>query len=142
MAAVLEIPVMFGYTRIAKKISSGWLLLLSAVAFVIKTYFYYMASNLVMFYVAQAMQLFSFAIFASASVYYAEECMEERDKVQGQAYMSTTIVLGTVIGNMIGGWALDLWGIKVMLLVALGIVVCGTIIAGFAVMKGKAGVCK
>lgn len=130
LAAVMELPVMFGFSRIARRWSAGSLLTIAGMAFVAKGVWYLMAGSVWGILAAQILQMFSFALFASASVYYAEESMEEQDKVTGQACMSCTITAGTVLGNLVGGWVLDACGVGILLAVALGMAVTGAVLAG------------
>ena len=130
LAAVMELPVMFGFSRIARRWSAGSLLTIAGMAFVAKGVWYLMAGSVWGILAAQILQMFSFALFASASVYYAEESMEEQDKVTGQACMSCTITAGAVLGNLVGGWVLDACGVGILLAVALGMAVTGAVLAG------------
>lgn len=126
IAAVLELPVMFGFTRIAKKIPSAWLLVISAVSFTGKGILYYMSGSIGMIYFAQILQITSYAIYAPAVVRFSDECMAEEDKVTGQAYMSMTSAVASVIGNLSGGWIIDHLGIGSMLLMGIGFAAAGT----------------
>lgn len=120
---------MFGFSRIARRWSAGSLLTIAGMAFVAKGVWYLMAGSVWGILAAQILQMFSFALFASASVYYAEESMEEQDKVTGQACMSCTITAGAVVGNLVGGWVLDACGVGILLAVALGMAVTGSVLA-------------
>lgn len=82
-----------------------------------------------MIYITQLFQIFSFAIFASASVYYTEDMVDEKDRTTGQALMAGAIVAGNVVGSSIGGFVLDAFGVKNMLLVNIILGAAGACIA-------------
>ena len=88
-------------------------------------------------YVIQITQIFSFAIFASASVYYTGAVIKEKDRTTGQALMASCIVCGNFIGSIIGGPIIDLFGVKMLLIVNIVIGVAGMCIALAAVFMGR-----
>ena len=51
------------------------------------------------------------------------------DKVTGQACISCTITVGAVLGNLLGGWVLDLAGLRPMLYRAFGLAAAGAALA-------------
>ena len=126
IAAVLEIPVMFSFTHIAKKVPSSILLVISAVSYVGKGILYLAGGSITMIYFAQILQMTSYAIYAPAVVKFSDECMAEEDKVTGQAFMSMTSAVGGVIGNLCGGWLIDHTGIRSMLLFGTIFAAAGT----------------
>ena len=78
----------------------------------------FLAPNLWVLYGAQGLQMFGFALFAVASVYYVNELIDEKDRVKGQAYVTMTMSVGTVIGSFLGGYLIDCVSVPGMLLVA------------------------
>jgi PPP family 3-phenylpropionic acid transporter len=129
LAAVVELPVMFGFSRIVKKIPSHVLLVVSGIAYTAKAVIYLLAGSVVMIYAAQLLQMLSFALNASATVYFTDECMEAEDKVTGQSLMSMTTALGTVVGNLLGGWLIDTRGMHALLAVGVVIAFCAALTA-------------
>ena len=129
--AVAEIPVLFTFSYIMKKIKVGNLMILAAVGYVIRAVLYFMTGSIVMIYDVQLSQIFSFAIVTAASVYFAGMVVREEDQTTGQASMSGMMSVGTVLGSLIGGEIIDRVGVRFMLLVnifitviGLGIVIC------------------
>ena len=115
IAAVLEVPVMFLFTRIVKKVPESTLLVVSAIGYIGKSVILMLADSVGMIYMAQLMQPFSYALYASANVYFTDRCMEEQDAATGQAFMSMTTPIGSVAGNLLGGWLIDQSGVPLML---------------------------
>lgn len=73
-------------------------------------------SNLLVFYFIQLLQLTSWGIYASASVYYAKENIPAEDQTKAQAYMSNALTIGNVIGTLIGGQLIDMYSVNAMLI--------------------------
>lgn len=115
IGAVTEIPVLFLFSHIVKRISASSLLVISGVAYIAKSLMFFLAGNVGMIYGAHFLQPFSYALYASASVYFANECMQEEDKITGQSLMTMTMAFGSLVGNLVGGWFIDLSGVKAML---------------------------
>lgn len=139
LQAILELPVMALFTLILKKISAKNLLLVSGVAFLIKTGILIFAKSMTALYVSQCFQLFAYAVFIPASAYYVSETMEELDQVKGQAFITTAITVGGVFSNFICGRILDDLGVKPMLLTGTAVNAAGVVIAfiAFCFLKGK-----
>ena len=137
IAAAVEIPMMFLFATIAKKFSSKSLIVFSGIMFFLKGVGYCVAGNVAVIYATQILQMFSFAVFATATVYYSHERMLPEDEAKGQAFMSNTMTLGTLLGNLLGGWILSASGVKTMLITALVFAGLGTAITLFACTEKK-----
>lgn len=105
--AVVEVPILFSFSKLIKHFRPTSLMLIAAIGFALKATLYAVSSNISMIYLTQFTQMCSFAIFASASVYYTSERIAEEDQITGQAYMTSMIAAGTVLGSLIGGWILE-----------------------------------
>lgn len=137
IGAVMELPVMFCFAIIYKYIKAKKLLLISGIAFVIKALIYLTSKNISMLYVAQFLQLLSFSVFASATVFYANEAMDSRDTTKGQAFMSNTMTIGSLIASLLGGFLIENFGLKIMLATGLGMAIAGTVLIAFICFSGK-----
>lgn len=109
--AVLEFIVMLSFSRIIKGRDCGNVLKFTAVFFVLKGVLVAMAPNLPLLYGAFLTQLFSFALFTPASVFYADKILEEGDRVKGQALITMAITAGNILGSFFCGCFIELWGI-------------------------------
>lgn len=132
--AVVEVPVLFGFSRLLKHFRPKTLMLIAAFGFALKALMYAVSGSVSMIYVIQFAQMLSFAIFASASVYYTSEIVAKEDQASGQAYMTSMITVGTVLGSLSGGWMLELSGMNTMLAVNVVIALIGV---GFALVSVK-----
>lgn len=135
--AIVEVPVLFCYVFLQKRFTVRTLMMLSAIGYCFKATCFVMAASVSGVYLAMCAQMFSFAIFASASVYYTGEVVDEEDTATGQAIMASVMVAGTVIGSLIGGWALDAFGIKMMLVINVGLGLIGLLIVASSVYVEK-----
>lgn len=75
-----------------------------------------LAPSIPVFYAVQILQMFGWALITVSSVYYVNSVMEEQDAIKGQAYMTMTYTLGSVLGALIGGTLIDKAGVEAMLL--------------------------
>lgn len=119
LAAAVEIPGMILFAKIVEKISCQKLIRIAGMVYAVKFLCFYMADSVTMVYVAQMFQIGSYAIFIPASVYYVSHLFGKADTVKGQSLVTTAITLGTVIASLDGGWIMDHFGVREMLLVAM-----------------------
>ncbi len=103
IAAVLEIPVLFFYTRIKGNRPSVYFLMTSGIAFLLKSILFIFAKNILMIYVIQLLQCMAYGLMAASRVYYVDELVGKENEATGQAYMSATETIGIVLGSALGG---------------------------------------
>lgn len=126
--AGVEIPILFLFGVIYKRITAKKLMVFAAFGYVIKAVCFYLASSVTALYFVSLAQIISFAIFASASVYYTGEVIKEEDRTTGQSLMTSIIAIGMVLGNFIGGQLLDISGTRLMLSINIMLGVIGLVI--------------
>ena len=137
LAAVFEIPVMFGFAYlVAKRDSSTWVRV-GGVGIMLKIILTLLVPDMISLYIVQICQLFGFATFVVATVYYANQVVEECDRVKGQAYMTMANTLGIVFASMLGGVLIDIYGTNGMMIVGSVITVVGTVLIFLSTMKNK-----
>lgn len=122
VAALCELPVMFAFSLIYKRVKSKSLLLISAICYVVRGIGFLFAKTMMMVYAVQILQILSFAIFASASVYYAEESLAPEERSTGQAFMGGTQTIGAVLGSITGGFLIEKTNIDAALI--FGVIIC------------------
>ena len=128
LAGVLELPVMFAFSFLVKRVSSYRLLLLAGVGFIGKSILYLTATSVLMIYAAQLLQLVSYALFASVSVYYSNEVMDQKNKLRGQALVGSSVTIGSVIGGLVGGVLIQRFGMQVTLASGVVAAIIGAVI--------------
>jgi PPP family 3-phenylpropionic acid transporter len=129
--AISELPAMFLYTRISKKIPCGSLLVFSLILFTVKEFAIYLAPTMGMLYVAFALQSLSFALYTPASVHYATLVSHPRDLVKAQTFFIVAMNVAVVFASVIGGIMMDQLGVKTSLFVGVIVSAIGSVIAFF-----------
>lgn len=135
--AIMELPVMFGFYKLIKKISADNLMVVAGAAFTLKALTYLLAASVTALYLAQILQMFSNAVFVLASVYYANKKMAPEDMVTGQSYMTASISIGAVLGNFLGGQVLSAAGLHLMLVFAFLLAAAGAVIVFTGIRSGS-----
>ena len=111
-----EMPAMFLCNRLLKKVPCQKLLKISSFFFVIRPLVLLLAPNLPMAFVGFGLQSVSFGIFTPVSVYFVNQELKPKDRVVGQTIFGmVTVGAGSCIGNLLGGFITDNFGIKATL---------------------------
>jgi len=137
IAAAVELPTMVAFSFFVAKIKSSVLLTISGIFFMIKSLLTFLAGSMMTIYIAQLSQALGFALFVPASVYYVNHIMKEKDKVKGQAFMTVTNTVGSIVGSLAGGLLIDYTGVGNMLIISTIIAFIGAIIIFFGVEHKK-----
>ncbi len=137
ISAFVELPIMFGFVFLARKLKVHNMLRFSAVMFVAKTVGLLLATGSVGVYLAQATQIVGYGLYAITSVTYAGEVMGKEEAVRAQSYLAATISLGNVVAMFIGGFLLDAVGVPGMLLTASGAAMLGALLVLISARKPK-----
>lgn len=135
IAAVCELPAFLGFSYIASKFNTPFLLKLSGVVYALRSFIFLMATSVWLVNLGQVFQAASFAIFIPASVYFINETMKEEDKVKGQTFITGFATLGGVIGSIVGGRLLDVSSVFVMLVFSSAAAVAGSLLMIYSVRK-------
>ncbi len=115
IAAVVEIPALFLYTRIKGNTPSKIFLAISGVAFFAKAALFLLASQIWIIFAVQLMQFLSYAVAVGARVYYVNETFSAAYQVTAQAYVVATETIGIVLGSILGGFIVQLGGVNALL---------------------------
>jgi PPP family 3-phenylpropionic acid transporter len=67
----------------------------------------------------QIFEMPGYALYALASVYWVNETVAPGQRVQGQAWFTMAITLGSVLASFLGGFLLDWGGAEAILLFAV-----------------------
>lgn len=116
IAAVAELPMMFLFTRLVRKIRCDVWLLLSAVFMTVRILLTLVLPTATGLYAAQLAQALGYALFAVASVYYVGSVVSEKNVVKGQTYLGACNTLGCLLAYVLGGSLIDRIGVENMLL--------------------------
>lgn len=101
IAAIVELPVMFLFSKILKKFSSQSLIVFAAICYIIRSILFIIASNIALIIIAQILQALTYAIIIPSMVYLSDDTMSKEDKNKGQTIMGMTISIGTILGFLL-----------------------------------------
>ena len=125
IAAVVELPMMFLFTRLVKKIRCDIWLILSTVFMTLRLLLTLLLPGAVGLYIAQFAQTFGYALFAVASVYYVGTVISKRNVVKGQTYLGSGNTMGCLLAYVLCGALIDVVGVEKMLIFSLILSVIG-----------------
>lgn len=132
IAAIVELPVMAGFSLLGKRFRAHQLLRFSGIMFAVKAISYLFAQSVMCLYLCQLLQMGAYAIFIPASVFYVNELVDECDMVKGQAFIVSASTLGGVFASMLGGIFIDNFGVFSMLIFQLIMASLGALLFFFA----------
>lgn len=136
IAALAELPTLFLFTFMLKKARCDFWFRICGIFFTLKSLGTLLAPDIPVFYGIQFLQMLGWGLIAVSSVYYVNSIMEEQDAIKGQAYITMTYTLGSVIGALLGGALIDAVGINAMLIFATISAAAGMLILLFATEHG------
>lgn len=134
IAAMVGAPVIFCFNKIHKHIRNANLLKIAAISFLIKAVCFYFARSITTIYLLQLLQITSYSFLAPTQVFYANEKVENKDMVKGQAFSTAAYALGCSAGNFAGGQLLG-FGVKALLFAGIMMALTGTILIFVTVTK-------
>lgn len=124
LAGLLEVLTMFFFSRLLRWRDCKFWFGVSGIFFTLKALGTLLAGTMGVLYAVQLLQPLGWGLMTVASVYYVNTLMAAQDKIKGQAYMTMTLSIGTIIGSLAGGWLIDHAGVNGMLMAA---VACGAV---------------
>ena len=128
IAAILELPTMFGFSLLMKRFDIKQILVVASIFYSIKHVVVLLANSVPMFYAAMALQMLSYAAITPAVVYFANECVAEADRNKGQAVFATASTVGGLLASFLGGWLFQFFSVRLVLTVGVIASIAGTIL--------------
>ena len=125
IAAFVELPTMFLFTKLLKLAKCERWLCLSCVFFTLRLALTLLLPGVYGLYAAQVAQMFGFALFAVSSVYYVGMVIDKRDVVKGQTYLAVANTLGCLIAHFLGGALIDGVGVGMALIIFTALSILG-----------------
>ena len=129
IAAVVELPTMFLFTKVVRRVRCDILLLISCVFMTLRLALTLLLPGAWGLYLVQLTQLPGFALFAVSTVYYVGSVVEKRNVVKGQTYLAAANTFGCLLAYVLGGALIDAVGVQNMLLTCTAISVAGLVLA-------------
>lgn len=133
--ALLEIPTLMLFNKIQKRFRCTTLLIFAAWAFVLRMAVVHLATNIVVLFISQLVQPFSFALFLPAMVHFIDENMSEAEAIKGQAIFTTMTTVAGVITGIGGGLILDHLGVPALTIMGTFATLIGALVISFSVKR-------
>ena len=135
IAAIVELPPMFVFMRLLRRVRCSTLPKISCAMFSVKMLACWLAPNVAVLYAAQFLQVIAFGLYIPASVQYINEVVAPADRVKGQALVTSTTTLSAIAASLLSGVMLDKLGASATMLVSAAVSAVGALIVIPAVKK-------
>ncbi len=132
IAAIAELPTMFLFTWMLKKVRCDIWLCLSCGFMTLRLLLTWLLPGEIGLLLTQVTQMGGYALYAVASVYYVGTVVRKADVVKGQTYLGASNTLGCLFAYVVGGVLIDKLGTQAMLITCLCLSATGTVLMLFA----------
>lgn len=113
--AFSEMPIMSLSSRLVKRYNPITLITIAAIFYILRNIGLCFAPNLVIFILAACCQGFSYALMTGVITYYVNYNLELQDRMSGQTLIGImTSGIGSTLGNVLGGFLIDGFGMIAM----------------------------
>ncbi len=135
LAAVLELPVMFGFSGMLKKAPARFWFRLSGAGYIGKSLGALLAGNMAAYCGIQVFQMFAWALISVASVSFVKEITDQEDSTRGQAYVTLSYTAAMACGSLGGGFLLQILGVQTVLILSVCSAAAGTAVLSLGLRK-------
>lgn len=133
--AATEIPIMFLYDRLTRRVKCPATLRFAGIMFSVKAAAFVLAPNMLGLYGACALQSLSFALLIPASVRYVNLYIAPADCAKGQALIAGMTSLGSIFASFVGGMLYDMTSVKITLLVGFAAATAGAVLCQIGTVR-------
>ena len=137
LAAVVELPTMFGFGLMLKWMNSGKWVCISGVFITLRLLLSLLLPGVEGLYAAQICQMLGYALIAVSAVYYVGQKIDKRNVVKGQTHLGITNTLGCLIAHFSGGVLIDRFGVGAMMLICSAVSAVGMLLLFVAVYERR-----
>ncbi len=138
IAAMVELPTMFLFSFIIKKIPVNNLMIIAGIGMTVKHALTWLCPNEITLYIVCVIQMFAYAVLAPASVYFANENVAEEDRNKGQALMGVTATVGGLLASLVGGQLFQYMSVPVVFGIGVAASAVGTVLMFIGISRIKA----
>lgn len=135
IASFSAAPFMLLFEKIQKKINIMFFMRLSGVFYILKTVLMFFATSIWQVYAIVCLQTVTYGFIYPSLFYFAKMKIEREDMAKGQAVVVAAFTLGTALGSLIGGKAIDAFNFQIMILIAGALAAAGAGIINFSIKK-------
>lgn len=115
IAAFLELPGMVLFQKYKDKLNISYVMIFAGIMYSIKHLLTLFAPNMSIFFIAQMLQIFAFALFIPASVFYIDSFFDKKDATTGQALFTMSATIAGVIASVAGGLLIEVTSVHTTL---------------------------
>ena len=123
------------FEKVQKKINIMLLMRLSGVFYVMKAVLMFFASSIWQVYAIVCLQTVTYGFIYPSLFYFAKMKIDKEDMAKGQAVVVAAFTLGTAMGSLVGGKAIDVFDFQAMILIAGALAALGTVVINFSIKK-------
>lgn len=142
ICAFVELPVMFGFPLIVRRIPCKTWVCFSGLCMLAKPLFIFCATAPAGVYAAQASQMLGYGLFTISSVNYIELLVEKGESVQAQNYLGASITAGSLLALFSGGYLCQYFGVPILALVSCCCALSGGVIVWHSAKHTSKGIIK
>ena len=135
IAAIVELPTMFLFTKLGKRFRCDKLVLTSCLFMTLRIVASILLPGQWGLYITQLAQILGYALFAVSTVYYVGTVVPKHNVVKGQTYLGLANTLGSLLAFALGGSLIDAIGVPWMLGVCAGLSALGMFLAGLSLER-------
>ena len=128
IAAFLELPGMVLFQKYKDKLNISYVMIFAGIMYSIKHLLTLFAPNMTIFFIAQMLQIFAFALFIPASVFYIDSFFYKKDATTGQALFTMSATIAGVIASVAGGLLIEVTNVHITLFIFAVLSVVGSAI--------------
>ena len=137
ISSLVELPIMFGFPWMAKKMRCDKWVRFAAFAMALKPFMILLSAGPVGIYFAQATQSIGYGLWVIGSVNYAEKIVDKGESIRAQSYHGSVTTASTVVALSIGGVIIEHLGVQIMLTVSLACSLLGALVILFSTEKAE-----
>lgn len=133
LGAFSEIPMMFLFDRITRRVRCGSVIRFAAIFFAVKSVLYAVSGSVTALTLTHMLQMFSYAVIIPALVRYVTLTIDPADSAKGQSLSYNMTTLGAVLANLFGGLMFDRLSAFSSMVIGAAICIAGAAICFFSV---------
>lgn len=137
IAAFVEVPAIWLYGKLRKRLSDQALLVFAAWAWAFKTFLIFLAKSPTAIYAAEILQFCSYAFYTPSIVCCVDSWFPPEGRLRGQSLVGSAYTLGCVLSAVLGGTLLDALGVSSTMLILVGISCAGAALVFTAAQMQK-----
>jgi PPP family 3-phenylpropionic acid transporter len=131
--AIIELPGMILGDRLARRVGTAKMLMVSLIAFNGQQLLFWHASSIAGLYGATLGHMLAFSLFIPVSVVYAQRLARPENLVKAQACFSIATIIGNLLASLLGGRLLEIVGLSQTLQIFYFLSLSGLLLSLFGI---------